>query len=148
MRVGAPSRTGALRRGGAVSGPRRAVLGPMLRRLRRRRGLTVADMADALDVDIRTYERLAAGRTALDLTRAQALAEALDADPLGLVAGLMLGRPDVAVAAADAKPLLTLALTLDRLTARQAERLARAPAAAVIAACDRLVAVLLSAAPE
>lgn len=151
MRADAPNRTGDERRDRPVrpfaraeTSDARRVLGPVLRRLRRRRGMTAADMAEALDVDIRTYERLAAGRTQLDLPRIRALADALNADPLGLAAALLTGRPGAALAAADAKPLLILALALDRLSTRQVELLAGVPATAVVAACDRLVSELVA----
>lgn len=123
--------------------PARA-LRPILRRLRRRRGLTTADMAEALRIDIRTYERMASGRTRPDLHRLLELAHVLDCDPIGLIAAVTLGSPTLACACADAKVLLALALALKRLTAREIDALSRRHGLEVIAACDRLVADLLS----
>lgn len=81
----------------------RASLTHALRAIRRRRDLPVAKVARQMGIGKRTYEYLQAGVGGLRLDRIELFAEAADSDAAAIVAGMMLGQPELAIRCADSK---------------------------------------------
>jgi transcriptional regulator with XRE-family HTH domain len=91
---------------------RQAHLSQTLKALRRRRGLGVADMANALGMAKRSYQHFESGRSRINLERVHEIARVLNADPYAILAAVDLGSPAFAVRAADNKLITILILAL------------------------------------
>ena len=89
-----------------------------LKMLRRRRGLTAAQMAARLGIAPRTYEYFEAAEGDLNLDRLGAAAEALDADFYALFAAAEIGSAAFAVRCADNKLASFLVMALEEFDAR------------------------------
>jgi transcriptional regulator with XRE-family HTH domain len=79
------------------------LLARTLKALRRRRGLLAGEVARRMGMKFRTYQLFEAGGGKLNLSRLQSFAEATDADPWAILAGLALGDPEFALLCADNK---------------------------------------------
>ena len=76
---------------------RGAHLSQALKALRRRRGLTIPQMAKAMGMAVRSYEHFESGRPQLNIDRVHKAAEVLEADPYALLAAVDMGCPAFAV---------------------------------------------------
>jgi transcriptional regulator with XRE-family HTH domain len=91
---------------------RRAALARTVKALRRRRGLTAADVAVALGMPLRSYEHFEAGRTRINVDRIHQVCEMLDADANAVLAAIELDAPNFAVHCADNKLMSLLLIAL------------------------------------
>jgi transcriptional regulator with XRE-family HTH domain len=91
---------------------RRAALARTVKALRRRRGVTAADVAHALGMPLRSYEHFKSGRTRINVDRIHQVCEALDADPNAVLAAIELDAPNFAVHCADNKLVSILLFAL------------------------------------
>lgn len=89
-----------------------ALLSKAVRLLRRARGATVRDMADAMELQTRTYEHFESGQAQPNFERMHRFAHATDADPNGLITSLLIGSPEFAVRVADNKLMTALLIEL------------------------------------
>lgn len=101
----------------------RSHLPKALKALRRRRGARVGDMASALGMARRTYESFEAGDVRLTLEGVRRAAVALNADPFGLLAAVLLGSPELALRSADNGLVAALMLALMRFDARAGDKI-------------------------
>ncbi|WP_332768915.1 helix-turn-helix domain-containing protein [Phenylobacterium sp.] len=83
-----------------------------LRSIRKARRLTASEVAAAMGLALRTYERFEAGQDRIDLERVMRFAEATDSDPFAIIASVWLKTPEFAVQTADNKPMVVMMLAL------------------------------------
>lgn len=79
------------------------LLSRILKAIRRRRGLLVAEVAARMNMAPRTYQLFEAGGGNLNLTRIERFAEATNSDAWAILTSLALGKPDFALQCADNK---------------------------------------------
>ena len=91
---------------------RRAALARTLKALRRRRGATAQQTAQAMGMALRSFEHFEAGRARINVDRVHKLADALRADPYAIFAAAELDAPDFAVHCADNKLMMILLIAL------------------------------------
>jgi transcriptional regulator with XRE-family HTH domain len=116
-----------------------AYLSAALRSIRRRRGLTVRQIAKAMNVGPRTYERFeAAARDEVRLDRIFDFASVTDSDPLALVAEMLLGSAQLSLHGAENKIMLIHAMALKRFNTEAGEDLASLDVATLIVAYSKL----------
>ena len=89
-----------------------ALLGAALRGIRKARGLRTSQVADAIGLPLRTYQRLEEGSGPFELDRIKLFADFTDSDPFAIVASIWLQSPEFAVRAID---ILERAVTAGRI---------------------------------
>jgi transcriptional regulator with XRE-family HTH domain len=95
------------------------ILSRAMRAIRRKRGLTLIEVAAAMAMPRRTYEEFEAGRGPVTHERLFAFADATDSDPYALVLCVAFGMPDFAVDCADTKLALILMTHLREFAATE-----------------------------
>jgi transcriptional regulator with XRE-family HTH domain len=120
-----------------------ARLARVLKTLRRRRGLTTAEVARRMNLKQRTYELFEAGGGKLKLDRIQAFAEATDTDPYAILLSLVFEDDRFALGCADHKLMTAAMMSLQDFSREAGEDLPRLDARLVMhefdAACGRLL---------
>ena len=111
-----------MRSSSSHAAPRRRHFSQALRALRRRRGVSSAEIAQALGVPLRSYQHFEAGRTRIEAEPVHRIALHLDADPYAIFAALDLGSPEFAVRAADNKLMTILVMALRDFDAELGDR--------------------------
>lgn len=121
-----------------------ALLSSALKRLRRRSGLSKAEIATAMNLSLRTYERFEAGETRLNLDYVERFSQATGSDPHAILLAVATGSPELAVRCADNRFATILVIALRRFDDSVGDRLAtfevRTLIAAVTAMFDGLAA--------
>lgn len=97
---------------GTAGGKSSALLAAAVRGIRLARGLRTSEVAAAMDMNLRSYQRFERGETPFDLDDIKAFANVTDSDPFAIVASLWMEEPDFAIRAIDTKPLVIFALAL------------------------------------
>lgn len=77
------------------------LLSAALKAVRKSRGLSSRQVADAMNMSVRTYQRFEAGATRLNLDHIHRFARATSSDPYGIIMAVMIGSPRFARATAD-----------------------------------------------
>lgn len=116
---------------------RSPVLSQALKLVRRGRGLSAAEVAERMSLNIRTYRHFEAGKTYLDFNRIQAFALATDSDPHAILAAVMLETPAFAVHAIDNKVMSVIMAGVRRFEERVGERMAKIEVSRFISAFRR-----------
>jgi transcriptional regulator with XRE-family HTH domain len=111
-----------------------ALLSQAVRILRRARLLKVHDVAQAMGLKPRTYEYFEAGGGQITLERLHRFAQAVRADPNGLVAAIMIGSPQFALRSADNKLVAAFLITLQEFDAAGGDDLKRIDTATYLTA--------------
>jgi transcriptional regulator with XRE-family HTH domain len=96
---------------------RGATLSQVLKLLRRRRGIRTVEVARAMAVGVRTYQRFEAGELGLDVNKIFRFAEAVRADPWAIIFACEFGSANFALYCADnqaASLLLAMLRRFDR----------------------------------
>lgn len=78
-----------------------------LRLIRLHRGMRTVDVADAMNMKLRTYENFEAARGTLNIERIHEFAKVTDSDPYAIFAAMDIGSPAFALRCADNK-LMTI----------------------------------------
>jgi len=110
------------------------VVAATLRGIRQFRGMTIADMAAAMQMPPRSYQHFEAGGGRLNMRQLIRFAEVTDCDFAALLAAILLQTPSLAVQAADNKVVTALVMRLADFSAEQPLEMAKLTAAAVSAA--------------
>lgn len=74
--------------------------------------MTTSEVAQAMGMHLRSYQRLERGEAPFDLDNIKAFANATDSDPFAILASLWMEAPEFAVRAMDTKPLVVFTLAL------------------------------------
>lgn len=109
-------------------------LSQILKRLRRRRGLTAAMAADALGMGLRSYENFESSRHRINLPRILAAARLFKADPYILLLAADLGRPDLALRCADNQLGAVFSVALEAFDAQAGDTIVHLDAQTLLAA--------------
>ncbi|WP_312573105.1 helix-turn-helix transcriptional regulator [Brevundimonas sp.] len=89
-----------------------ALLSQSLRLIRAHRRLRAADVAQAMNMALRSYEHFESGAGRINLERIHRFAEVTDSDPHAILAALALGSPEFALRCADNKLATILVVVL------------------------------------
>ncbi|MFZ5796778.1 MAG: helix-turn-helix domain-containing protein [Pseudomonadota bacterium] len=103
---------------------RRATLCRILRSLRTRAGLRTQDIAEAMGMGYRTYQRFEAGEQGVDLETIRRFAQIVEADPWGIILGVEFGSVDFALNTAANKAASWLLVALRRFDRRAGKDIA------------------------
>nr|WP_087575168.1 helix-turn-helix transcriptional regulator [Sphingomonas sp. CDS-1] len=90
----------------------RDVLAKVTRGIRRKRDLKTSEVAERMGLPLRTYELFEAGGGRLSLDRIRKFAEATDSDPFAIILSVAFEDAGFAIACADTKMALILAMHL------------------------------------
>jgi transcriptional regulator with XRE-family HTH domain len=136
--------------GGSPQDPtsRRAYLSRALKAVRRRRGLSAAEMARAVGMPLRSYQHFEAGRTRINTDRVHEIARILNADPYAILAAVDLGSPEFAVRAADNKLMTIILMALRDFDATAADLIAQLDARILTTTFERVFLDLAAQARE
>ena len=99
------------------------LIGRAARSVRRARGMTAQQVADAMGLPLRTYEYFEAGKGRVNLDYVQRFAAATNCDPWALVLGPPLGSTEFARRTADTKMILIFLIALGEFETRMEDRL-------------------------
>ncbi len=119
-----------------------ARLSAALRLIRTRRGLTVLETAQAMNMSLRTYQRFEAGRTRINIENIHRFAKATRSDPYGIFTAIAIASPEHAWRVADLQLGSILMISLKRFDQTYGDRIhdldVHTVVAAVTAFFDRL----------
>ncbi|MFC5345528.1 helix-turn-helix domain-containing protein [Brevundimonas staleyi] len=101
--------------------PNPSRLSATLKAVRRARGLRPPEVAQAMGLPLRSYERFEAGAGRMDWGRLQAFAQATRSDPLALFLAVVSGSPTLAVRCADHKLVSLWQMALEEFHATAGE---------------------------
>ena len=90
-------------------------LSPTLKAIRRKRRLSVVELARRMGLPRRTYSHFEAGKGAFKLDRVLAFAHATESDPYALMLGLVAEAPALAVHLSDNKLLAAFVILMREL---------------------------------
>lgn len=88
-------------------------LSAALKAVRRRRGRTAAEVAEAMAMPLRSYEHFEAGKGRFDFDKVRRFAEVLEADPFAILIAVQIAAPAFAARCADNKMMLALLIRLE-----------------------------------
>jgi transcriptional regulator with XRE-family HTH domain len=124
------------------------VLSQAARILRRARDLKTDAVAQAMGLKPRAYEYFEAGHGHITLERLHRFAQAVSADPHGLMAAIMIGSPAFALRSADNKLVAAFLITLQEFDAAGGDDLKRIDTTTYLTAFSETFDRLLSEARE
>lgn len=99
------------------------LIGLAVRAVRRARGMTAQQVADAMVLPLRTYEYFEAGQGRVNLDYVHRFAVATNCDPYALVLGPGIGSTEFARRTADTKMILIFLIALGEFEARMGDRM-------------------------
>lgn len=99
------------------------LIGLAARAVRRARGMTAQQVADAMGLPLRTYEYFEAGQGRVNLEYIHRFATATNCDPYALVLGPGLGSTEFARRTADTKMILIFLIALGEFETRMGDRM-------------------------
>lgn len=99
------------------------LLGAAVRAVRRRRGLTVKQVAHRMNLPTRTYEFFEGGGGRTNLDYIHRFAAVTDSDPFALIMGLGVGSTEFARRCADNKLMLIFIIALQEFEDRMGDRI-------------------------
>lgn len=118
-------------------------------RLRRYRGMTRQQVADAMGIGIRTYDRFEAGQSGFGFKRCVIFCEAIKgADPYALFFGVLAKDPHLALAAADNKIMLAVISVTLRMSKRLREDVGLLKAQPIMSAATTMTDGLIRVAKD
>lgn len=91
------------------------LLSAAMRAIRVSRRMRASEVARAMALPLRTYERFEAGHGPLTFERIASFAKATNSDPVALLAVLPLGRPEFAIWCADNKLMTIMIMVVEEL---------------------------------
>lgn len=118
--------------------PRRdsELLSLALKAIRRRRDMTAAQVARAMSMPLRTYERFESGDGRLNIDYVHRFAGATNSDPHAIVMAVAIGSPNLARRCADNKLITILTIAAQRFDALLGDRVATLePRVVIMAVC-------------
>lgn len=99
------------------------LIGLAARAVRRARGMTAQQVADAMNLPLRTYEYFEAGQGRVNLDYVHRFAAATNCDPYALLLSPGLGSTEFARRTADTKMILIFLIALGEFEARMGDRM-------------------------
>lgn len=111
-----------------------ALLSAALRAVRRLRGMSSRDTAEAMHMPLRTYQRFESGETRPNLDHIHRFARATRSDPHALVMAVAIGAPELAVGTADNHLVTILTVGLQSFYRTQGGRIAELDVRTIVSA--------------
>ena len=105
-----------------------------LKAIRKHRGLAAATVAEALNMPLRTYERLEAGHGRLNPDYIHRFCRVTDSDPYAVLISVAIGSPEFASRCADNKLMTILMIALQTFDRDMGDRIRDEEAGTLIAA--------------
>lgn len=118
------------------------LLSQALKLVRRYRGMTSSEVAVAMCMPIRTYERFEAGDCRLNIDYIHRFALATDSDPHAFLMAVAVGSPELAWRCADNKLITTIIVGVKRSDRALGDRLQTLESRDVIAAVMAMITQL------
>lgn len=115
------------------------ILSQALKLVRRYRSMTTLEVATAMRMPVRTYERFEAGDSRLNIDYIHRFAIATDSDPYAIIMAVAVGSPELAWRCADNKLITTITVGVKRFDMALGDRLQTLEARDVIAAVMAMV---------
>ncbi|MFK4057960.1 helix-turn-helix transcriptional regulator [Brevundimonas sp. NPDC046655] len=116
-----------------------AVLSAAIRGLRRLRGFSSAEVAQGMNLALRTYQDFEAGRGRLNVDYIYRFCHFVDADPDAIFASLSIGSPDFAIRCRSNKLMSIVMIGVQQLNHQLGDRLAALEARTIVAAVNASV---------
>jgi len=104
--------------------------------------MTTMQAARAMNMALRTYERLEAGEGRFNLERVYRFAAATDSDPGALIMAVAIGSPEFAIRCADNKLMSILTVALQDFDDAMRDRIRKLEAGSLISAFNETFASL------
>lgn len=101
------------------------LLSAAVKLVRKSRGLSSRQVADGMNVSLRTYQRFEAGANRLNLDHIHRFARATSSDPYAILIAVMIGSPRFASHAADNMLATVLIVGVQNLEKSVGERIAK-----------------------
>lgn len=101
----------------------RVRLSAALRLIRTRRGLSVAETGQAMNMSLRTYQRFEAGRTRINIEHIHRFAKATASDPYAILMAIAIASPDHAWRVADLQFGAVFMISLQRFDQTYGDRI-------------------------
>jgi transcriptional regulator with XRE-family HTH domain len=105
-----------------------------LKAIRKHRGLAAATVAKALNMPLRTYERLEAGQGRLNPDYIHRFCRVTNSDPYAVLIGVAIGSPEFASRCADNKLMTILMIAIQAFDRDMGDRIRDEEAGTLIAA--------------
>lgn len=119
------------------------ILSAAVKAVRRHRAMTSAEVATAMNMALRTYERFEAGATRFNLDHIHRFAAATGSDPYAIVLSVLIGAPEFARRCADNKMAAILTIAVQRFDRTVQDRLLDLDARTLIGAVTGMFDTLL-----
>jgi transcriptional regulator with XRE-family HTH domain len=120
----------------------------ILKAIRRRRGVGVAEVAKAMGIGIRTYADFEAGRSHLNVARIHHFARVVGADPYAILVALEIKSPTFALRCVDNQLMAIILLGIKDFDARAKDNVALLDPRTLIAACQKFFDGLIAQSGE
>lgn len=111
-----------------------AILSAAIKAVRKHRGLSVGEVAAAMHMPVRTYERFEAGATRFNLDHVHRFAAAARCDPQAICLAVATGSPELARRCADNQLGTILTIALQQFDERLGDRIQSIDARRLVAA--------------
>jgi transcriptional regulator with XRE-family HTH domain len=128
--------------------PDAALLSRMLKGIRRRRGLKVAQVAQAMGIATRTYANGEAGRQRIDVARIHQFAQLVGADPYAILVAVDIRSPSFALRCMEHQFMAMLMVLIQDFDARAPDSFARMDPRLLYAAAHQFFDGLLAQSQE
>lgn len=109
-------------------------LSQTMKAVRRFRGLTSAQVSEAMGMPLRSFQHFESGKGRVDLEKLDLFARVLGTDPFALLLAAQIGSPRFAVRAAGNKAALALIIALEELDRDAGDRMLRLDTATLFGA--------------
>ncbi len=104
---------------------RSKLLSLALRAVRAIRNVRPRALAEALGLSLRGYQHFEAGGGQLNIDHVMAFAQASDADPIGILTAVQIGKPEFAAWVAQNKAMIAFMIALQEFTENTGEAMTR-----------------------
>lgn len=114
------------------------LLSAAIRSVRKARGLSTRQVAAAMHMSVRTYQRFEAGGTRFNLDHIHRFARATSSDPYGIIMSVMIGSPGFARNTADNMLATVLVVGVQNLEQSVGDRIAELDTRSLVGAVAAL----------
>ena len=119
------------------------LLSAAVKAVRKHRGMATTEVARAMNMALRTYERFESGATRLNLDHIHRFAAATNSDPYALILSVVIGSSELARRCADNKMATILTVAIQRFDQAIQDRLMDLDARTLITAITGMFDTLL-----
>ncbi len=114
------------------------LLSAALKAVRKHRGMKAADVAEAMNMSVRTYQHFEGGHGRINLDYVHRFCAVTDSDPFAVLLSVAIGSPAFARRCADNKMMMILTIALEEFDTAMGDRIRNLEARELIAAFGAL----------